>query len=331
MRVSIIGAPLAFGQTKAGVGLAPSALRKGGLVEALTQLGHTVVDEGDLQFPRGKLHEAEVELPEAEFDGARRNLFEEGDTTTTTLSASVTRVKNAREVGESCRLISQKVCRRAKEGDFCLTLGGDHSIALGSIPGILAARPDTALIWVDAHGDFNTPETSPSGNMHGMPLAMVLGYDTHKLPDFNWLLDEELRKLTPDRVALVGVRSLDAGERRLLKDAGVHVYSMSEIDRYGIGQVMDRAMTAINGDGRRTFHVSFDIDSIDPSEAPGTGTLVKGGLTYREAHTILEMVAETGLLTSLDLAEVNPELDINGQTTALGIELIASALGKSIF
>jgi arginase len=129
----------------------------------------------------------------------------------------------------------------------------------------------------------------------------------------------------------VGVRSLDSGERRLLKDAGVHVYSMSDIDRYGIGPVMEKAMAAINGDGRRTFHVSFDIDSIDPSEAPGTGTLVKGGLTYREAHTILEMVAESGLLTSLDMVEINPELDLNGQTTALGVELIASALGKSIF
>ncbi|MBN9392590.1 MAG: arginase [Chloroflexi bacterium] len=331
MRVSIIGAPLALGQSKPGVGLAPAALRKAGLVEALTQLGHSVLDEGDLHFPSGTLHEAKVEIPEAEFDGPRRNLFEEGDTTTTMLSASVTHVKYAREVGESCRIISEKVAERAKAGDFCLTLGGDHSIALGSIPGILTARPDTALIWVDAHGDFNTPETSPSGNMHGMPLAMVLGYASLKLPQFAWLQNEELRKLTPDRVALVGVRSLDAGERHLLRDAGVNVYSMSEIDRYGIGQVMDRAMTAINGDGRRTFHVSFDIDSIDPSEAPGTGTLVKGGLTYREAHAILEMVAETGLLTSLDLAEVNPELDLNGQTTALGVELIASALGKSIY
>ncbi|MDB5081002.1 MAG: Arginase [Chloroflexi bacterium] len=331
MRVSLIGAPLALGQSKPGVGLAPAALRRAGLVEALVQIGHEVFDTGDLDFPRGKVHQAEVEIPETDFDGARRNLFDEGGTTTTTLTATVTRAKHAREVGESCHMISELVCQRATAGDFCLTLGGDHSIALGSIPGIISARPETALIWVDAHGDFNTPETSPSGNMHGMPLAMVLGYAKEGLPNFDWLLNEKLRKLTPDRVALVGVRSLDAGERRLLKDAGVHVYSMSDIDRYGIGPVMEKAMAAINGDGRRTFHVSFDIDSIDPAEAPGTGTLVKGGLTYREAHTILEMVSESGLLTSLDLAEVNPELDLNGQTTALGIELICSALGKSIF
>ncbi len=328
MRVAIIGAPLALGQSRPGVGLAPEALRRTGLVEAISQIGHEVVDLGDLELPKARPRQAEVELPEVEFDGPRRSLFKD-HTTTATVSASVVRAKYAAEVGESCRMIAESVTERAKIGDFCLTLGGDHSIAMGSIPGILAARPDTALIWVDAHGDFNTPETSPSGNLHGMPLAMVLGYTNSKLTGFEWL--PSYPTLTPDRVALVGVRSLDAGERRLLKEAGVHVYTMSVIDRYGIGTVMDKAMAAINGDGSRAFHMSFDIDAVDPSEAPGTGTLEKGGLTYREAQTVLEMVAASGRLTSLDLAEVNPELDVNGQTVALGVELIASALGKSIF
>lgn len=331
MRVAIIGAPLALGQSKPGVGLAPSTLRRAGLVEAISQLGHEVEDIGDLDFPRATLHEAEVEIPEADSESGPRRLFSDASSTTEVVSASVTRVKHAAQVGESCRMLAECVEERARLGDFCLTLGGDHSIAMGSIPGILAARPDTALIWVDAHGDFNTPETSPSGNLHGMPLAMVLGYARANLTGFEWLQKIWQGQLPGNRVALVGVRSLDAGERRLLKEAGVHVYSMSEIDRYGIGTVMDRAMAAINGDGQRTFHVSFDIDSVDPSQAPGTGTLVKGGLTYREAHAILEIVAASGRLTSLDMAEVNPELDVNGQTTALGVELIASALGKAIF
>ncbi|HEX2915241.1 MAG TPA: arginase [Chloroflexia bacterium] len=333
MRVAIIGAPLALGQSRPGVGLAPEALRRSGLLEAISQLEYEVVDTGDLEFPKAIQHEAEVEIPSSDFDGPRRHLFSESETTTTTISAIISKMKYAAEVGESCRMLAQRVEERARSGDFCLTLGGDHSIAMGSIPGILAARPNTALIWVDAHGDFNTPETSPSGNLHGMPLAMVLGYTRLKIRGFEWLQGEGsvLGRLAPSQVALVGVRELDPGERRLLREAGVHVYSMSEIDRYGIGAVMDRAMDSINGDGRRNFHISFDVDSIDPSEAPGTGTKVKGGLTYREAHTILEMVAGSGRLTSMDLAEVNPELDVNGQTTALGVELIASALGKAIF
>ncbi len=329
MRVAIVGAPVALGQSKPGVGLAPEALRRAGLVGAIEQIGHEVADLGDLELPKGVYREANIEIPETEFEGPRRHLFQDSSYATTTIGASVLRARYAGQVGESCRLIAASLTERARAGDFCLTLGGDHSIAMGTIPGILAARPDTALIWVDAHGDFNTPETSPSGNLHGMPLAMVLGCNSQGLPGFEWFQGQNC--LPADRVALVGVRSLDAGERRLLKETGVHVYSMSEIDRYGIGVVMEKAMAAINGDGRRTFHVSFDIDSIDPAEAPGTGTLVKGGLTYREAHTILEMIAESGRLTSLDLAEVNPELDLNGQTTALGVELIASALGKSIF
>lgn len=330
MRVAIVGAPLALGQTKPGVGLAPEALRRAGLAEAITQLDYEVVDTGDVELPKAKERQAEIAIPDHNEHLYGRNLYQEGDTTLTTITAAVTRIKHAEEVGESCRRIAEQVATAARTGDFVLTLGGDHSIAMGTIPGILAARPNTALIWVDAHGDFNTPETSPSGNLHGMPLAMVLGY-TRGVPGFDWLDSNVLQALPPNRVALVGIRSLDKDERTLLKEAGVHVFTMSDVDRYGIANVMERAFAAINSDGTRNYHVSFDIDSLDPSEAPGTGTLVKGGLTYREAHTILEMLAATSRLSSMDLAEINPELDQNGQTTALGVELVSSALGKAIF
>ncbi|MEI6046819.1 MAG: arginase, partial [Chloroflexota bacterium] len=238
----------------------------------------------------------------------------------------------AYEVGQACRLIAQEVERRAVKGCFPLTLGGDHSIALGSIPGLLRVRPNTALLWIDAHGDFNTPETSPSGNLHGMPLAALLGYTRPGLPCFDWLHEAQPKPLlTPDRVALVGIRSLDSGERHLLRQAGVHVYSMSAIDRYGIGPIMERALAAINPKEELGYHVSFDIDAMDPREAPGTGTTARGGLTYREGHTILEMLAATGKLGSMDLVEVNPKLDHDNLTVSLATELIASALGKAIF
>lgn len=330
MRVSLIGAPLALGQTKPGVGLAPEVMRRAGLLEAISQLGHEVFDAGDVELPKAVEREADVNVPDAEFTRPERNLYLDGDTTLTTVTASVTRTRHADVVGESCRRIAEKVTERARQGDFCLTIGGDHSVAMGTIPGILTARPDTALIWVDAHGDFNTPETSPSGNLHGMPLAMVTGY-IKGVAGFDWLNPDLIKRLPPNRIALIGIRSLDNDERRLLKEAGIHVFTMSDVDRYGIGAVMERVMHAVNRNHDRTLHVSFDVDALDPSDAPGTGTLVKGGLTYREAHTILEMLASTERLTSLDMVEINPELDQNGQTTALGVELIASALGKAIF
>jgi arginase len=326
-RVALVGAPLALGQSLPGVGLAPQALRQAGLAEAIKELGYEVIDTGDLV------------LPSAEIEEVRPHPFaalhhEEGSSV-----ALVSRVKHSYEVGQACRLIAQEVEQFAGLGDqqhhdcFILTLGGDHSIALGSITGVLRARPDTALIWVDAHGDFNTPETSPSGNLHGMPLATLLNYTQLELPGFDWLheIPNVHPLLTPERVALVGVRSLDKAERDLLRQAGVHVYSMATIDRYGIGSVMERAMVAVNPEGKLNYHVSFDIDAMDPREAPGTGTRARGGLTYREGHTILEMLAGTGKLGSMDLVEINPELDQDNITVSLGIELVTSALGKEIF
>lgn len=324
-RVALVGAPLAFGQSLTGVGLAPQALRRSGLLEAITELGYAIVDEGDLVLPEA----AEI----APHPFATLQHDEQAQ------SAVVSSVKHAYEVGQACRQIAEEVerfstgCDEEGQSCFTLTLGGDHSIALGSITGVLRARPETALIWVDAHGDFNTPETSPSGNLHGMPLAALLGYTRMELPGFDWLHEGSLPwpLLKPERVALIGVRSLDSGERHLLKEAGVHVYSMSTIDRYGIGPVMERALAAVNPDGELGYHLSFDIDAMDPKEAPGTGTTARGGLTYREGHTIAEMLAATGKLGSMDLVEINPELDHDNLTVSLGIELVTSALGKAIF
>ncbi len=320
--VTIVGAPLALGQSLSGVGLAPEALRQAGLAKAITELGYEVTDAGDLTFSAATASE----------EPARPHPFAPLHPEADGQTAVISRVKHAYEVGQACRQIAQEVERCATDQCFTLTLGGDHSIALGSITGVLRARPDTALIWVDAHGDFNTPETSLSGNLHGMPLAALLGYSGVDLPGFDWLREGQERPLlTPERVALVGVRSLDQAERQLLREAGVHVYSMSAIDRYGIGPVMERAMNAVNPDGVLNYHVSFDIDAMDPKEAPGTGTTARGGLTYREGHTIVEMLASSGKLNSMDLVEINPELDHDNLTITLGIELVTSALGKEIF
>jgi arginase len=297
--VAIVGAPLAWGQTLEGVAKTPEALRQTGLHQAIINLGLTVKDVGDLNLK---------EIVVGETKPGQK-------------------IKHAKVVGEACRLIAEEVTRNAAENDFCLTIGGDHSVAFGSITGILRAHPDTALVWVDAHGDFNTPDTSPSGNLHGMPLSALMGYARTEIEGFEWM-DTHISR---DRVALVGLRSVDEGERKLLREAGITVFTMTDIDREGIGAIMRKAIAAIDPDGERFIHLSYDIDAIDPSEAPGTGTRVRGGLSYREAHYIAESLAETGRLGSMDIVEINPDLDSDDKRTlTLGVELVTSALGKRI-
>lgn len=307
MQVTLIGAPLALGQSHRGVRLAPQTLRDAGLATVIAELGHELVDKQDLNLPTHDMVAAtEVES-----------------------SHGLSRLRYALPIGEACRQICEAVEEATKPPEnFCLTLGGDHSVAFGSIHGVFKARPDMSLVWVDAHGDFNTPETSPTGNLHGMPLAALTGYVKTGLPCFEWL--ERGPHLDPKRVVLVGVRSLDSGERRMLKEAGITVFTTKEIDRYGIGRVMEQVLEVVEPD-KRPLHVSFDIDAMDPLEAPGTGTRVRGGLTYREAHYILESLSDTKKLGSMDLVEIDPVLDTNNQTSALGVELIASALGKAIY
>ena len=313
--VNVIEAPVALGQTLEGVDEAPEILIQSGLLKQVEDLGWKVATVTEVDPHNLRWNSPEGKLP-AHQHGSK--------------------IKFPIELGDACREIAQlaQECHHKKE--FSLTLGGDHSVAIGSIGGALMERPDLGVIWVDAHGDFNTPETSPSGNIHGMPLSFLTGNMKHyALPSFSWLKNF----LSPDQLVLVGIRSIDPEERALMKSWGVHVFSMTEVDRFGIGGVMERAFDLLFKNGKRPLHLSYDIDSVDPHFAPSTGTRVRGGLNYREAHFIAESVAETGALVGMDLVEINPRLGYvdpahrgeGNVTLEIGLELVGSALGKRIY
>ena len=228
-------------------------------------------------------------------------------------------------IKETCGRIAALVAEASTAGEMPLVLGGDHSVALGTLGGLAAAHGAGGVLWIDAHSDINTPETSPSGNVHGMALAAALGLAGAEFESDAW----PLPAVAPERVALIGTRQLDEGERRLLRDAGVRVYTMSEIDRIGIERAVRESLDRVAGGG--FVHVSFDMDVLDPVVAPGVGTPVRGGLTYREAHLALELVSESRLAGSLEVVEVNPILDRENTTALTAVELVASALGKTIF
>jgi arginase len=239
------------------------------------------------------------------------------------------RARYLSEITRVSTLVSRKVGQIMAKGHFPLVLGGDHSIAAGTVSGIagFARRKGKKLgvLWIDAHGDINTPESSPSGNIHGMPLAALLGFGPRQLT----AIGGRSRKVAPENVALVGIRSLDAGEKSRLKQTGVQVHTMSDIDRHGIHQVMTKALARVS-DGTDLLHVSFDLDAVDPTLAPGVGTPVKGGLDYREAQVIVELLHDSGLMTSLELVEVNPILDRGNTSAMFAVELVQSAFGKKI-
>ena len=293
--IAIIGAALDLGQGRRGVDMGPSAIRYAGLEERLQSLGYHVRDAGNVE--------------------------------TAVQEATALRDERARflpEIRDTCERIAALVAEAAAAGAIPLVLGGDHSVALGTLGGLASVHGKGGVLWIDAHPDINTPETSPSGNVHGMPLAAALGLAG---PDFEsdaW----PLPALDPRRVALIGIRQLDDGERRLLRDAGVRVFTMSEIDRIGIERAVRESLDRVSGGG--FVHVSLDMDVLDPDVAPGVGTPVRGGLTYREAHLALELVAEFGLCGSLEVVEVNPILDRENTTAVTAVELVASALGKTI-
>ncbi len=294
--VAIIGAPLDLGQSRRGVDMGPSAIRYAGLEERLQNLGYSVLDHGNVA----------TALPE----GAA--VVDE-------------RMHYLPEILETCALVSGLVRAAVGSGARPLVLGGDHSVALGTLGGLAAAHGGVGgVIWIDAHGDLNRPETSPSGNVHGMVLAAAAGLAG------DWFAHPGLAfpALDPSRIAIVGARSLDPPERVLVREAGIRVFTMSEIDRIGIERTMHEALDRAAGLG--FVHVSLDLDVLDPEVAPGVGTPVRGGLTYREAHLALELVAESGLAGSLEVVEVNPILDRENTTAALAVELVASALGKTI-
>ncbi len=298
--VHIIGVPLDLGAGRRGVDMGPSALRIAGLNERVAALGYTVGDKGDLSVP----------IPETKRPGDERK-------------------KYVREIGRVCTRLYQSALASQVAGAFPLVLGGDHSLAAGSVAATaeMARREGRplGLIWVDAHGDLNTPATSPSGNVHGMPLAALLGPDPPELA----LIGGFTPKLLPEHTVLMGVRNLDDAEKTLIREARIHVFTMKDIDRAGIAAVAEQALH-LAGRGTAGIHVSFDIDVCDPTIAPGVGTPVKGGLDYREAHMVMEMIADSGLMRALDIVEVNPTLDIQNNTAVLATELVLSALGMKI-
>ncbi|HET6956161.1 MAG TPA: arginase [Vicinamibacterales bacterium] len=299
--VHIIGVPLDLGGGRRGVDMGPSAMRIAGLGERIASLGHTVVDKGDLPSP----------IPET------RELRDEHK-------------KYIRDIAKVCQKVYQTSLGSFDEGAMPLVLGGDHSIGAGSVAAAAEWARRTkdlpiGLLWVDAHGDMNTPATSLSGNVHGMPLASLLGPEPAELSKIGSFSP----KVLPAHTVLVGIRNLDEREKIAVRDSGVHVFTMKDIDRQGIASVIEQAVN-LAGAGTAGVHVSFDIDVCDPLIAPGVGTPVKGGLDYREAHMVMEMVADSGLLTSLDLVEVNPTLDVRNTTAQLATELALSALGMKI-
>lgn len=298
-RVALLGVPLSYGADMAGVELGPAVMRMAGLKRRISQLGYDVRDLGD--------------VPVAEAEPA-----EEHD-----------KLKHLQQISEACERVFSQVNTALNEGDLPITMGGDHSIAIGSISGVSAhcreRKQSLGLIWFDAHADMNTPETTPSGNIHGMPLGALLGHGAKELTDIGGFAP----KLEPQFCAHVGARDVDAGERELIRKLGIRFFTMREIDERGMSACMDEAI-AIASRGSAGYAVTFDVDALDPNDAPGSGTLVRGGMTYREAHLAMEKIAEAGGMISLEVVEINTALDVNNKTGELGVELILSGLGKTI-
>ncbi len=296
MRICVIGAPIDLGANRRGVDIGPRAIRYAGLHEQLQRLGHTVHDMGNLAVPQ-----ADDQL------------------------IGKSRLKYLEPIIHASEELSQIVTKALEAQEFPLVLGGDHSVALGSIGGVARMHPQVGVIWVDAHADFNIEETTPSGNIHGMILAALAGLGDERLTHIGgWG-----PKIDKDKIVILGARDLDPGEQELLRTHHIHVFTMSHIDRHGISKVIQQAIE-IAGAGNTPIHLSLDMDSLDPHEAPGVGTPVRGGLSYREAHFAMEMVHESQRMVSMDAVEVNSILDRENATALLAVELILSALGKKI-
>jgi arginase len=299
-RVSIIGAPCGYGASVAGVDLGPAAMRVARLRQRVAGLGYEVRDMGDLRM------ECPAEPPPP------------GE-----------KLRYLREIQAACEQLAADVKTALEGGELPVVLGGDHSIAIGSVSGVASfyrARGESVgLVWFDAHADMNTPETSPSGNIHGMPLAVLLGHGAPELTGIEGFSP----KLDPRFCAHIGARDVDPGERELIRRLGMRFFTMREIDERGMSACMDEAIH-IASKAPAGYHVTLDVDALDPGDAPGSGTVVRGGLTYREAHLAMEKIAEAGGALSLEVVEINTALDINNRTAELGVELILSALGKTI-
>lgn len=294
--ITIIGVPMDLGADRRGVDMGPSAIRYASLKSKLTQIGFEVEDIGNLQVPTPESYQVEDK-----------------------------RLKYLPEIMSVNEELAQTVSKVVEKGRFPLVLGGDHSIAIGTIAGVAKHYNSMGLIWYDAHGDLNTAETTPSGNIHGMPLAASLGHGHPDLVNCGGYAP----KVRPEKTVIIGARSLDPGERQLIRELGIHVFTMHDIDRLGMAKVMEETISIVS-EGTDGVHLSLDLDGLDPNDAPGVGTPVVGGLTYRESHLAMEMLAEAKILTSAEFVEVNPILDHGNKTAKVAVELIGSVFGENI-
>ncbi|HMF74711.1 MAG TPA: arginase [Bryobacteraceae bacterium] len=299
-RIAILGAPLDLGAGRRGVDMGPSALRLAGLNAKLQAMGYLVEDLGNVAVAQ------------------QENTPEGSDT-----------AKYLAPIAKICTRLAGTVLQALQAGQFPLVLGGDHSVAAGTVAGVSKAFRDRGeqigMIWIDAHADMNTPESSPSGNVHGMPLACCLGRGPAELTDILGFAP----KVAGRNVVLVGLRDVDPRERALVRESGVTAFTMRDLDELGLRAVMEKAVAAAN-DGTAGFHLSLDMDAVDPDEAPGVGTPVRGGMTYREAHLAMETICDSARMLSMEIVEVNPVLDEANRTALLGVELVMSAMGKKI-
>ena len=299
-RIAILGAPLDLGAGRRGVDMGPSAVRVANIHDRLAALGYEVEDLGNV----------DVDQPESVAKGPERTRY-------------------LPQITKTCTRLALKVEQIAGRGKFPVVLGGDHSAAVGTVSGMARhfqkKKGALGLIWIDAHADMNTPETSPSGNVHGMPLACVIGMGPKELTHIYGYAP----KVKAVNVALIGIRDVDQLEKPHVRDSGVRAFTMRDIDERGLRSIMEEALR-IAGDGTAGVHVSFDMDAVDPGEAPGVGTPVRGGLSYREAHLAMEIICDSGRMASLEVVEVNPVIDVSNRTASLAVELVSSALGKRI-
>lgn len=298
--VRLVGVPMDLGAGRRGVDMGPSAIRIAGVSQGLRQLGFRVEDDGDVGVP----------APESRDPGAATARYLD-------------------PIYHVCNRLRLRVRRSLDHGEIPLVMGGDHSIAIGTVSGVAEhfrnRGQHVGLIWVDAHADMNTPETSPTGNIHGMPLATVLGHGHRRLVE----MGDFWPKVQPKNVCLIGIRDIDAEERDFVKRSGIHAYTMRDVDERGMRAILQESI-GFATDGTAGFHVSFDLDGMDPRDVPGTGTPVKGGISWREANLLMEMVSDTGKMTSLEVTELNPILDVKNQSGEVAVDVILSAFGKRI-
>ena len=297
LKMSIIGVPLDHGQSRRGVNMGPSAIRYAGAIDRLEAIGHHVTDEGDIQVDVAKSTEM-----------------------------NTSNLKNVNEIIKANTNLAGKVEAVVKGGSFPLVLGGDHSIAIGTLAGLSTSYENLGVIWYDAHADMNTSETSPSGNIHGMPLAVCIGLGDERLVN----LHTEGPKVNPENIVIIGARDVDPGERVLIKERGIKVYTMHEIDKCGMSSVMQDAIAYLQSREVDGVHLSLDLDGLDPLYTPGVGTPVPGGISYRESHLAMEMLEESGLITSAEFVEVNPILDVENKTADVAVDLMGSLFGEKL-